>query len=62
MYSFDYVWPYMGWGAALLLALPLAIDLLRSDKTVSRWHDLAEASPSDPIGATGPSRRKHDAG
>lgn len=40
MYSFDYVWPYMGLGAALLLALLLATDLLRSDTTVSRWRDL----------------------
>jgi hypothetical protein len=40
MYSFDYVWPYMGLGAALLLALLLATDLLRSDAAVSRWHDL----------------------
>ncbi|HKV13635.1 MAG TPA: HXXEE domain-containing protein [Reyranella sp.] len=40
MYSFDYVWPYMGMGAALLLALLLATDVLRSDKTVSRWRDI----------------------
>jgi hypothetical protein len=30
----------MGWGAALLLALLLATDLLRSDLRVSRWRDL----------------------
>ena len=40
MYSFDYVWPYMGLGAALLLALLLATGALRSDKTVSRWRDI----------------------
>ena len=40
MYSFDHVWPYMGLGAALLLALLLATDILRSDKAVSRWHDI----------------------
>jgi hypothetical protein len=40
MYSFDYVWPYMGLGAALLLALLLSTDLLRSDRTVSRWRDI----------------------
>jgi len=40
MLSFTYVWPYMGLGAALLLALLLATDLLRSDRSVSRWHDL----------------------
>lgn len=40
MYSFDYVWPYMGLGAALLLALLLATDLLRTDRMVSRWHDI----------------------
>jgi hypothetical protein len=40
MFSFTYVWPYMGLGAALLLALLLATDLLRSDRTVSRWRDL----------------------
>jgi hypothetical protein len=40
MFSFTYVWPYMGLGAALLLALLLATDALRSDRTVSRWHDL----------------------
>jgi hypothetical protein len=40
MFSFTYVWPYMGLGAALLLALLLATDSLRSDLTVSRWRDL----------------------
>ncbi|MDI1284209.1 MAG: HXXEE domain-containing protein [Reyranella sp.] len=40
MLSFTYVWPYMGMGAALLLALLLATDLLRSDRSVSRWRDL----------------------
>jgi hypothetical protein len=40
MFSFTYVWPYMGLGAALLLALLLATDALRSDRTVSRWRDL----------------------
>ncbi len=40
MLSFTYVWPYMGLGAALLLALLLATDLLRSDRSVSRWQDL----------------------
>jgi hypothetical protein len=40
MLSFTYVWPYMGLGAALLLALLLATDLLRSDRSVSRWRDL----------------------
>jgi hypothetical protein len=40
MYSFDYVWPYMGLGAALLLTLLLATDLLRSDRTVARWRDI----------------------
>ncbi|MPZ32868.1 MAG: HXXEE domain-containing protein [Rhodospirillales bacterium] len=40
MYSFDYVWPYMGLGAALLLALLLATDLLRSNRGGSRWRDL----------------------
>ena len=40
MLSFTYVWPYMGLGAALLLALLLATDLLRSDRSASRWRDL----------------------
>jgi hypothetical protein len=40
MYSFGYVWPYMGMGAALLLALLLATDILRSGKTVSSWRDI----------------------
>ncbi len=40
MLSFTYVWPYMGMGAALLLALLLMTDLLRSDRSVSRWQDL----------------------
>jgi hypothetical protein len=40
MLSFSYVWPYMGLGAALLLALLLCTNALRSDLTVSRWRDL----------------------
>ena len=40
MFSFSYVWPYMGLGAALLFALLLCTDALRSDLTVSRWRDL----------------------
>ena len=40
MFSFTYVWPYMGLGAALLVALLLTTDALRSDLTVSRWQDL----------------------
>ena len=40
MFSFYLVWPYMGLGAALLLALLLATDALRSDLAVSRWQDL----------------------
>lgn len=40
MFAFDLVWPYMGLGAALLLTLLLATDLLRSDRTVSRWRDI----------------------
>jgi hypothetical protein len=40
MFTFTYVWPYMGMGAALLLALLLCTDALRSDLTVSRWNDL----------------------
>jgi hypothetical protein len=40
MYPFDHVWPYMGLGAGGLLALLLATDLLRSDRTVSRWRDI----------------------
>ncbi len=40
MLSFTYVWPYMGMGAALLLALLLTTDALRSDRSVSRWRDL----------------------
>ncbi len=40
MFAFDYVWPYMGLGAALLLALLLSTDILRSDRSVSRWKDL----------------------
>ena len=40
MLTFTYVWPYMGLGASLLLALLLATDLLRSDRSVSRWQDL----------------------
>ena len=40
MFAFDHVWPYMGLGAALLLALLLTTDILRSDRSVSRWHDL----------------------
>ena len=40
MFSFTYVWPYMGLGAALLLALLLCTDTLRSDLTVSRWRDI----------------------
>jgi hypothetical protein len=40
MFSFTLVWPYMGLGAALLLALLLCTDALRSNRTVSRWQDL----------------------
>lgn len=40
MFSFTYVWPYVGLGAALLLALLLATDVLRSDRSVSRWRDI----------------------
>ncbi len=40
MFTFTYLWPYVGMGAALLLALLLATDLLRSDLSVSRWNDL----------------------
>jgi hypothetical protein len=40
MFAFYLVWPYMGLGAALLLALLLTTDALRSDRTVSRWQDL----------------------
>lgn len=40
MFPFALVWPYMGLGAALLLALLLCTDALRSDLTVSRWRDL----------------------
>ena len=40
MFAFYLVWPYMGLGAALLLALLLTTDALRSDRTVSRWRDL----------------------
>jgi len=40
VFSFTYLWPYMGAGAALLLALLLATDLLRSDRNVSRWRDI----------------------
>ena len=40
MFAFALVWPYMGLGAALLLALLLCTDALRSDLTVSRWQDL----------------------
>jgi hypothetical protein len=40
MFAFYLVWPYMGLGAALLLALLLTTDALRSDLTVSRWQDL----------------------
>ncbi|MDP1752428.1 MAG: HXXEE domain-containing protein [Reyranella sp.] len=40
MFSFTYVWPYMGMGAALLLALLLVTDLLRSDRSIPRWRDL----------------------
>ena len=41
MFAFDHVWPYMGLGAALLLALLLSTDILRNDRSVSRWQDLA---------------------
>ena len=40
MFAFYLVWPYIGLGAALLLALLLTTDALRSDLTVSRWYDL----------------------
>lgn len=40
MFAFDHVWPYTGLGAALLLALLLTTDILRSDRSVSRWQDL----------------------
>ena len=40
MFSIYLVWPYMGLGAALLLAVLLATDALRSDLAVSRWQDL----------------------
>ncbi len=43
MFAFTYVWPYMGLGAALLLALLLCTDALRSDLTVSRGRDLGVA-------------------
>jgi hypothetical protein len=41
MFPFHLVWPYMGLGAALLLALLLCTDALRHDLAVSRWRDLA---------------------
>lgn len=40
MFAFDHVWPYMGLGAALLLALLLSTNILRNDRSVSRWQDL----------------------
>jgi Protein of unknown function with HXXEE motif len=40
MFAFYLVWPHMGLGAALLLALLLTTDALRSVLTVSRWQDL----------------------
>jgi len=40
MFAFDLVWPYMGLGAALLLALLLCTDALRSDLAMPRRHDL----------------------
>ena len=40
MFAFTFVWPYMGLGAALLLALLLSTNALRSDLTVSRWRDI----------------------
>ena len=40
MFEFYLVWPYMGLGAALLLALLLCTNALRSDLAVSRWQDL----------------------
>lgn len=39
--DFDYVWPWVGIGAAgLLLVLLFATDGLRSDLSLSRWRDL----------------------
>ncbi len=40
MSSFTYDWPYIGLGAALVLAALLATDVLRGDRSVSRWRDL----------------------
>jgi hypothetical protein len=39
--ALDYMWPWIGLGAAgVLLVLLLATDLLRSDLSVPRWRDL----------------------
>jgi hypothetical protein len=40
MMSFTFGWPYLGLVAAIVLAALLATDRLRSDRSLSRWHDL----------------------
>lgn len=37
---FDYAWPWIGLGCAVVLGILLATNLLRSDRTVPRWRDL----------------------
>jgi hypothetical protein len=39
--TFHLMWPWLGLGAAAILAFLLAGDRLRSDRSVSRWRDLS---------------------
>jgi hypothetical protein len=41
MFSFGHDWPWIGLGAAGLLFILLATNALRSDRSTTRWRDLA---------------------
>lgn len=40
MFAFALVWPWIGIGAAGLLLILLCTNILRSDRTVTRWGDM----------------------
>ena len=41
MFDFGHIWPWIGLGAGSLLLLLLTTNALRSDRSVSRWRDIA---------------------
>ena len=40
MFAFAFVWPWIGLGAAGLLLILLTTNVLRSDRSVTRWRDM----------------------